>query len=518
MSVRMLFWCSLVLLSSFTPAKAQNSYDLVRGMYTKFLHREPAPQEITTWTDQLRRGLSVNEMTANILGSDEYYRIHGNANEAYITGLYSDVLNRRPAPQEVASHLDGLRRLGRNRVQFARNFLSSAQHEIAGNNPPTWQPRPPQGNNIGRALVNQTNLLVTTVQREQGGTFQGRQLLIRANNLNYAARQYESAVGSGNINSIQQTLSNVQQSLNEFESQLAVTPGVAPVTQNMAYQIEQTVRQAWNTIPGSPSIPTPPVGPGFPGKQWRKVRSSVDDLTLETQRLVIQLQGFRNPDFFHQGLLRDAQNLNSQVDRLRLQLNQGIDPNSLGRSFSGILNQANYMNQTIRGGRPEWRLRQQWYTTSNAITNLQQLLQSMNIPINDPGTPIIVNPPAFPETSFPIYRPNPGLSNRAIVQQIDTTMNQLNAVMAELTPRLHTTPYGPVLQSQANGFANSLSQFRQLAQSGASDRQIRSAFQQLSNEYAQMQGTYNTMVRVSPGLSTYQQFASMVESLRRLVS
>jgi hypothetical protein len=104
---------------------------VVDSWYRLYLNREAEPVGLRDQMERLRRGDSPEEIQAGILGSDEYFRLHGSRRAAWIAALYSDVLDRSPSRREIASWLETLERTGGSREQTALEFLRGARRELA---------------------------------------------------------------------------------------------------------------------------------------------------------------------------------------------------------------------------------------------------------------------------------------------------------------------------------------------------------------------------------------------------
>jgi hypothetical protein len=108
---------------------------VVDSWYRLYLNRDPEPEGMRDQLARLRRGDSPEEIQAGILGSDEYFRLHGSRRVAWIAALYSDVLDRSPSRREIASWLETLERTGGSREATALEFLRGARKELAERQP-----------------------------------------------------------------------------------------------------------------------------------------------------------------------------------------------------------------------------------------------------------------------------------------------------------------------------------------------------------------------------------------------
>jgi hypothetical protein len=112
------------------PPRPANFTQLVDSWYRLYLNRAPEPEGMRDQLDRLRRGDSPEEIQAGILGSDEYFRLHGSRRHAWVAALYADVLDRSPTRREVDTWVDTLDRNGGSRERTALEFLRGARKEL----------------------------------------------------------------------------------------------------------------------------------------------------------------------------------------------------------------------------------------------------------------------------------------------------------------------------------------------------------------------------------------------------
>ena len=115
----------------------------VQNWYLRYLQRPADRCGLDNWVTHLRRGMAPDTAEASILGSEEYYHNHGCNPDGFVTGLYEDVLGRRPCREEVCTWT---RRLGACgcRIKLASEFLCAARRELAGAAaPPVYVPEFP---------------------------------------------------------------------------------------------------------------------------------------------------------------------------------------------------------------------------------------------------------------------------------------------------------------------------------------------------------------------------------------
>jgi len=111
----------------------------VTVMYEVFLHRAPEPQGLQGWVAALGEpgnpgphtsgsgeGSDEKMIAADILGSPEYFALHGGTNQGYVDALYEDLLGRAADPGGEAYWMQQVANTG-DRDGVARAIESSAE-------------------------------------------------------------------------------------------------------------------------------------------------------------------------------------------------------------------------------------------------------------------------------------------------------------------------------------------------------------------------------------------------------
>ncbi len=99
----------------------------VDGFYQHFLHRAADAAGRAGWVNALLAGVGVTTVEVDFLTSPEYLAAHPGAN-AFVSGLYQDVLNRAPGGAELASWAGGVTAGGPSGpANVARGILTSAE-------------------------------------------------------------------------------------------------------------------------------------------------------------------------------------------------------------------------------------------------------------------------------------------------------------------------------------------------------------------------------------------------------
>ncbi len=74
--------------------------DMVQNIFEHFLHRAANPQEQQSFVGLLG-SFTVEQVEAFVVGSQEYFALHGSTNEGFLDALYADTLNRTPGMDEL---------------------------------------------------------------------------------------------------------------------------------------------------------------------------------------------------------------------------------------------------------------------------------------------------------------------------------------------------------------------------------------------------------------------------------
>ena len=107
-------------------ASAEYRSHLIDGLYQKFLQR-PADASGKAGLDQyLAAGGTMDGARTALLGSLEYFNLHGGTNDTFVTALYQDVLGRTPDPSGRANWLQQLAS-GKSRAEVALAVLRSPE-------------------------------------------------------------------------------------------------------------------------------------------------------------------------------------------------------------------------------------------------------------------------------------------------------------------------------------------------------------------------------------------------------
>ena len=114
---------------------------LVTCIFELFLHRAPDAEGLQYWMGALGQpgnpggnseGNDEMSVISDIVGSPEYFVLHGNTNQGYVQGLYQDLLGRAADTGGEAYWAQQVARNGGDRSAVARSFVSTpeAEHKL----------------------------------------------------------------------------------------------------------------------------------------------------------------------------------------------------------------------------------------------------------------------------------------------------------------------------------------------------------------------------------------------------
>jgi hypothetical protein len=102
--------------------------NIVTAAYQKYLGRLPEAAGLAYWVGHMQQGLTDERLEAGFIGSQEYINNHGGTGEAWVRGLYQDLLGRQPRSDEVAYWVNRLNS-GTTPQDVAYGFAASAERE-----------------------------------------------------------------------------------------------------------------------------------------------------------------------------------------------------------------------------------------------------------------------------------------------------------------------------------------------------------------------------------------------------
>jgi hypothetical protein len=110
--------------------ESSNEYrgDVVQGLYQRYLHRQADAGGLQSFVNLLAGGQTVEQVTEAIVGSNEYFQLHGGTNSGFINGLFNDALGRNVDPSGLSS-LSQLLAGGASRTSAAAVVFTSQEYQ-----------------------------------------------------------------------------------------------------------------------------------------------------------------------------------------------------------------------------------------------------------------------------------------------------------------------------------------------------------------------------------------------------
>lgn len=81
---------------------------VIRQDYISFLGRTPENSGLNHWLTLLQSGFTRASVASAIVGSNEFFQIHGNTNVTFVVAAFNDVLGRTPSSNELTFFLSQL--------------------------------------------------------------------------------------------------------------------------------------------------------------------------------------------------------------------------------------------------------------------------------------------------------------------------------------------------------------------------------------------------------------------------
>ena len=98
----------------------------VTALYQLYLQRQPDIDGAQYWLSFLLAGGTFEEVAEGLTSSQEYFNSQGGTNQGFVTGLYTEVLNRKPSDAEVAGW-ESFLEAGNSRLSVSVAFLLSQE-------------------------------------------------------------------------------------------------------------------------------------------------------------------------------------------------------------------------------------------------------------------------------------------------------------------------------------------------------------------------------------------------------
>jgi uncharacterized lipoprotein YbaY len=104
----------------------------ILALYEQYLNRQPTYQERTVWESDLSRGMSLNDVKANIFGQNQFFNACDRDERIYINRLHEINLGRPAKPEELAYWMDVYNQRNGVRSLVAQDFLNAIAAQNGG--------------------------------------------------------------------------------------------------------------------------------------------------------------------------------------------------------------------------------------------------------------------------------------------------------------------------------------------------------------------------------------------------
>jgi Domain of unknown function (DUF4214) len=119
---------TLGLVANALSHSAESYSNFVTAGYQRYLGRTPDAGGLSGWVNAMQNGLTDEQLEAGFIGSAEYIQSHGGSGDAWVRGMYQDLLGRAPLQAEVDAWVLNLAQ-GMSATQVAHGFAASAERE-----------------------------------------------------------------------------------------------------------------------------------------------------------------------------------------------------------------------------------------------------------------------------------------------------------------------------------------------------------------------------------------------------
>lgn len=106
---------------------AEYRQDQVMAIYQKYLHRPADPAGLEMGGQLLAHGATDEQLAEIVVGSQEYFALHGGADDGFLTALFQDALHR-PIDAGAKAAFEQELAAGASRTQIAATMFSSREY------------------------------------------------------------------------------------------------------------------------------------------------------------------------------------------------------------------------------------------------------------------------------------------------------------------------------------------------------------------------------------------------------
>lgn len=494
-TLRHILLCACWLgLSWHAYGQAYNTADYVKNLYSKYLNRQPTSNELTQWVWSFQKGLSLHEAQVTFLSSDEYFRRYARDSSAFISGLFTDVLGRAPSPRESLQWLHSLNVSGDDRTKIIRDFLKVTESHVSDSSVPLadgvggWKDESTgdgqtddgahdegadtsDGNGSGDErgdgepaphLLATAGLLHDAIDRELGGTRQGRQLAIMSRNLMDATRNLEQAKRDARA-LYQQASQDVRAALNAVDQKMGQLYYSARTSNTYLDRFKRILGSAAEETAVMKPLPMtqlPTVG-SIGAELYNSYVPLSRALLGDAKQVIDMLEYSAAENLNDSQLLREVQFFRSQANSVQQSLRSGMLEDDLRHEILRLRALSLGITQLMQESGQVGLVVQRWEIVLDDLKQMGELVGVSSGSAIDPGQPLLINSPTYHHMPYQVQRPTrEELSNRAL-PKVDQAIAHIDAFVAGFNRFLHLSPRVPALQSRARRLRVQLAQFRE---------------------------------------------------------
>lgn len=496
-------------------AQAYNTADYVKNLYSKYLNREPTSNELTQWVWSFQKGLSLHEAQATFLSSDEYFRRYARDPNAFISGLFTDVLERAPSPHESLRWSHSLNVSGDNRTKIVRDFLkASAAHISQTTGPP---PVNPAGEQEGRQederqeqevdeegdgaehdsrLVAMASLLHGAIDEELGGTWQGQQLAIMSRNLVDATRNLEQA--NQEARSLYQNASDdVRAALTAVDRKMGQVHYSARTSGTYLERYKEMLGTTGEEIAVMKPLPMAKL-PGVDS-----VGSDVYDSYVVLSRALLSdtkqaIDLIRNASARNSGsgqLLKEIEYFQSRAKSVQRSLSEGMTEEDLRHEVQRLQATSRGIVGLLQRTGQVGLIAHRWEIVLDDLERMGELVGISPGSVIDPGQPVLINLPTYHHMPYQVQRPSLEELSKEAKPRIDQAIARIDAFVIGFNRFLHLSPRVPALQSQARRLRMLLAQFREKLAQETATSELKSDIKQIDESLQTVRSLFARVVR-----------------------
>jgi hypothetical protein len=106
--------------------------DLVNGWYQRYLGRAADAAGLAGNVAALAAGTTDEQVIAGLVGSGEFFTLHGGNNSGFVTAAFNEILARNPTPNELLAYVNELQTVSRTTVATQLMHTNEYRTDLIG--------------------------------------------------------------------------------------------------------------------------------------------------------------------------------------------------------------------------------------------------------------------------------------------------------------------------------------------------------------------------------------------------